>query len=179
MRQPSIVNWNHSVSNCSASGGISWLAACRPSIFASTDWTVFNRSKQPNATSCFRLILMPGSFSPRVSASLSTCSVLLSEQSNYLRTLPLHATQQEIKRNEKESVFAYRLRPTFDFMQELRKYADAVEVLEPQWLRERILTDALSVCRLYGAADGTAASGVTADGESVGMHDRYSEGGRL
>lgn len=102
-----------------------------------------------------------------------------SEQSNYLRTLPLHATQQEIKRNEKESVFAYRLRPTFDFMQELRKYADAVEVLEPQWLRERILTDALSVCRLYGAADGTAASGVIADGESVGMHDRYSEGGRL
>ena len=64
-------------------------------------------------------------------------------------------------------------------MQELRKYADAVEVLEPQWLRERILTDALSVCRLYGAADGTAACGVIADGESVGMHDRYSEGGRL
>lgn len=101
------------------------------------------------------------------------------EQSNYLRTLPLHASQQEIECNNKNSVFEYRLRPTFDFLQELRKYADAVEVLEPQWLRERILTDALSVCRLYGAADGTAASGVTADGESVGMHDRYSEGGRL
>lgn len=101
-----------------------------------------------------------------------------SEQSNYLRTLPLHASQQEIERNETDSLFEYRLRPTFDFLQELRKYADAAEVLEPQWLRDRILTDALAVCRLYGAA-GAAAAVPAASGEAVGEHDRYSEGGRL
>lgn len=102
-----------------------------------------------------------------------------SEQSNYLRTLPLHASQQEIERNETDSLFEYRLRPTFDFLQELRKYADAVEVLEPQWLRERILSDALSVCRLYGAVSEAAVSGTAAGGESAGVRDCCSEDGRL
>lgn len=79
-----------------------------------------------------------------------------SQQSDYLRTLPLHASQQEVERGDDGSVFEYRLRPTFDFLQELRKYADAVEVLEPQWLRGQILGDARSVLRLYGEPSGAA-----------------------
>ena len=60
---------------------------------------------------------------------------VLDSQREYLRTLPLHATQREAETAEDYSVFTFRLRPTFDFQQELRRYGSAVEVLSPRWLR--------------------------------------------
>ncbi len=63
-------------------------------------------------------------------------------QRDYVRTLPLHATQTEIEITEENSVFEYRLRPTIDFQQELLTHAvnaeGWMEVLEPLWLRERM-----------------------------------------
>ncbi|MBQ2489087.1 MAG: WYL domain-containing protein, partial [Bacteroidales bacterium] len=56
-------------------------------------------------------------------------------QANYFRSLPLHASQQELERNETYSLFSYRLKPTFDFRQELLSHGSAVEVLEPLSLR--------------------------------------------
>ncbi len=65
-------------------------------------------------------------------------------QRDYVRTLPLHATQTESEIGEKSSVFEYRLRPTVDFQQELLTHAvnaeGWMEVLEPLWLRERMKT---------------------------------------
>ena len=57
-------------------------------------------------------------------------------QANYLRSLPLHASQQEIERNDDFSIFTLQVRPTFDFQQELLWNGDEVEVLEPLWLRK-------------------------------------------
>ncbi|MBR5643923.1 MAG: WYL domain-containing protein [Salinivirgaceae bacterium] len=57
-------------------------------------------------------------------------------QANYLRSLPLHPSQEEVERHDDYSIFTLRLRPTFDFQQELLRNADALEVLEPQWLRD-------------------------------------------
>lgn len=61
-------------------------------------------------------------------------------QANYLRDLPLMRgdAQQEIERNDEYSIFKLRVRPTFDFQQELLKNRDELEVLEPLWLREEI-----------------------------------------
>ena len=59
-------------------------------------------------------------------------------QANYIRDLKLHDAQEEVEHNDKFSIFTYRLRPEFDFQQELLRHGENVEVLEPQWLREEI-----------------------------------------
>ena len=60
-----------------------------------------------------------------------------SDQACYLRSLTLHQTQKEIKRNDDYSIFEVRLRPTFDFQQELLSMGPSVEVLSPKWFRDR------------------------------------------
>ena len=59
-------------------------------------------------------------------------------QSNYIRNLPLHPSQKEKKRKDDYSIFEYKLKPEFDFEQEIFSNMDTMEVLEPQWLREEI-----------------------------------------
>ena len=59
-------------------------------------------------------------------------------QANYIRDLKLHDTQEEVEHNDDYSIFTYRLRPEYDFQQELLRHGEDVEVLEPQWLREEI-----------------------------------------
>ena len=59
-------------------------------------------------------------------------------QSNYIRNLPLHDSQKETKRTDKYSIFEYHLKPEFDFEQEIFSNMDAMEVLEPLWLREEV-----------------------------------------
>lgn len=54
----------------------------------------------------------------------------------YLRTLPLHASQQEVLTGDGWSDFRYRLRPTYDFRQELLSQAAQIEILSPQSLKE-------------------------------------------
>ena len=59
-------------------------------------------------------------------------------QANYLRSLKLHATQDEIERTDEYSIFSYRLRAEYDFIMELLSKGDDVEVLEPVWLRNEM-----------------------------------------
>ena len=59
-------------------------------------------------------------------------------QANYLRSLTLHQTQKEIKRTDEYSIFTVRLRPTFDFRQEILSQGCDIEVLEPKWFRDEI-----------------------------------------
>ena len=59
-------------------------------------------------------------------------------QANYLRSLKLHESQEEVERNDGHSIFTYYLRPTYDFQQELLWNGEEVEVLEPQWLRNEM-----------------------------------------
>ena len=62
-------------------------------------------------------------------------------QANFLRTLPLHASQTEIERQEQYSIFKYNIVPSFEFKQELRKHGSVLEVLKPQWLRDEFRKD--------------------------------------
>ena len=59
-------------------------------------------------------------------------------QANYLRSLTLHQSQKEVERNDEYSIFTVRLRPTFDFRQEILSQGCDVEVLEPKWFRNEV-----------------------------------------
>ena len=59
-------------------------------------------------------------------------------QANYLRSLTLHQSQKEIERNDEYSIFTIRLRPTYDFRQEILSQGCDIEVLEPKWFRDEV-----------------------------------------
>lgn len=63
---------------------------------------------------------------------------VMDEKVRYLRALPLHASQREIKTEQSYSIFEYSLRPTYDFIQEVLSNASQIEVVAPDWLRERM-----------------------------------------
>lgn len=62
-------------------------------------------------------------------------------QANYLRTLPLHSSQQETDRQEQYSIFKFYLVPSFEFKQALRAHAPNLLVLEPASLREEMINE--------------------------------------
>ena len=55
---------------------------------------------------------------------------------DYLRHLPLHPSQHEIEQHEDCCIFEVRVRPSYDFCQELLSYGEEVEVLSPQYVRD-------------------------------------------
>jgi len=57
----------------------------------------------------------------------------------YLRTLPLHHSQEETEIVEDHSVFSYFISPTFDFKQEILSHGDEIEVLTPDWFRDEMI----------------------------------------
>ena len=72
-----------------------------------------------------------------------------SDQANYMRSLPMHHSQEEIECNDDYSIFSLNLRPTFDFQQEILWNGDSVEVLEPLWLRKEIAGTVKRMGNLY------------------------------
>lgn len=71
------------------------------------------------------------------------------KQAPYLRTLPLHKSQEEIETNEEYSIFRYFIIPSFDFKQELYKYGSDVEVLAPESMRKEFAEDAEKTNNMY------------------------------
>lgn len=59
----------------------------------------------------------------------------------YLRTLPLHHTQRELKSNNDYTEFEYKLALTFDLRQEILSYGPSYVVEEPKWFRDALLKD--------------------------------------
>lgn len=70
------------------------------------------------------------------------CTVLLrayGNHVNYMRSLPLHQSQQEVHTEGGEySDFKYFLAPTYDFIMAILGMGSMVEVLEPATLREEM-----------------------------------------
>ena len=60
------------------------------------------------------------------------------DQAYYLRSLPLHHSQEEIENSDKYSIFRYYVVPTPDFVQEILSHGESVQVLEPLELRDWI-----------------------------------------
>lgn len=70
-------------------------------------------------------------------------------QANYWRGLPLHPSQKETEKSDDYSIFELRVRPTYDFQQEILWNADNVEVLEPKWFRDEIKGAAKRILEHY------------------------------
>jgi len=94
---------------------------------------------------------MPESFDPEIhfqdcygiiqGGDIKTEKVQLrfdSSQANYIRSLPLHNSQQEVETTDEFAIFEYSIKPTFDFIQEILLHRDMVEVLSPESLRSEI-----------------------------------------
>lgn len=71
------------------------------------------------------------------------------KQAPYLRSLPLHKSQEEIETNEEYSIFRYFIIPSYDFKQELYKYGSDVEVLAPESMRNEFAEDAEKTNNMY------------------------------
>lgn len=72
-----------------------------------------------------------------------------SYQTKYLRSLPLHSSQEEIETTPEYSVFRIRVRPTYDFERALLSYGATLEVLKPLSLRERIAKEIREMVNHY------------------------------
>ena len=66
---------------------------------------------------------------------------------HYLRDLPIHHSQKEIKKTEEYTDYELKLRPAEDFIEHLLSLSTWVKVMEPTWLVKEVqqrLKDALS-----------------------------------
>jgi predicted DNA-binding transcriptional regulator YafY len=59
-------------------------------------------------------------------------------QAKYIKSLPLHPSQELIFEDTKEVRFKLFVKPTFDFMMEILSYGPDVEILEPAYVREEL-----------------------------------------
>lgn len=60
------------------------------------------------------------------------------EQAKYLRSLPMHHSQKEVRKEGKSTVFSIFVKPTYDLKQELLTMNTHAEVLAPESLRKEI-----------------------------------------
>lgn len=70
-------------------------------------------------------------------------------QGNYIKTMPLHESQQIIQETPDEMLVKLKLIPTYDFVMELLFYGEFVEVLEPKSLVKEIKTRLEKAVRVY------------------------------
>lgn len=67
----------------------------------------------------------------------------------YVKSLPLHASQEELEHGNDFITFGYYISPTYDFIQEIMSHGDDIEVLTPVWLRDVIKEKAVSMATFY------------------------------
>ena len=68
---------------------------------------------------------------------------------DYLRTLPLHESQQELGGDDNSTFFEYHIKPTFDFYQLALAQGDQMEVLEPESVRSKMHRLLANMMQLY------------------------------
>jgi len=74
---------------------------------------------------------------------------VMNNQAKYFRSLPLHHSQIEVETTPDYSIFEYKLKPTYDFEQEILSHRENVEVLEPVALRDNIKESVMKMAKLY------------------------------
>lgn len=74
---------------------------------------------------------------------------VINKGADFLRTLPLHHSQEEVVHTDEYSEFEYYLAPTFDFLQQLKTFGDELIVLQPQSLREQMQKEVENMLHQY------------------------------
>jgi len=70
-------------------------------------------------------------------------------QGNYIRTMPLHHSQQILEDKNDEMIVRLKLVPTYDFVQEIISHGEFVQVLEPKSLSKEIKSRFEKAIQLY------------------------------
>ncbi len=70
-------------------------------------------------------------------------------QQDYIRSLPLHPTQQEYETGCEGAKFSIFAQPNYDLIQELLRYGEDVTVLSPKWFRDKFRQIANNMCYNY------------------------------
>lgn len=71
------------------------------------------------------------------------------EQMAYIRTLPLHFSQKEVGEEDDCTLVEYYLKPTHDFARALLPYGAKIEVIEPSFLRKRVISMTIDILNNY------------------------------
>ena len=71
------------------------------------------------------------------------------QQCKYLRTLPLHHSQEELSHTDDYTDFQYRLCITDDLVRELVAKGNTIQVLQPEELKQQVLNSALGIINRY------------------------------
>lgn len=67
----------------------------------------------------------------------------------YLRGLPMHHSQEEIRTEDDYSDFVFYIRPTTDFINNILACGSHVKVLSPKWLTDEIVSETKKTLNLY------------------------------
>lgn len=70
-------------------------------------------------------------------------------QGNYIRTLPIHSTQEIIVDNENEFRIQVTVKPSYEFYSTIRSYGEAVKVLKPKSVVEEMRKSLNNTTKLY------------------------------
>ena len=68
---------------------------------------------------------------------------------NFLRSLPLHESQRELRQEDGYTYFSFDVAPTYDFELDLRKFGSQLEVLEPADFREKFHKESKLLNAMY------------------------------
>lgn len=71
------------------------------------------------------------------------------KEGKYINSLPLHHSQKEVLKDDKEWRFEYFLRPTHDFTMEVLRYGADVKVLEPKSFKNTVLKQLQAATKRY------------------------------
>jgi predicted DNA-binding transcriptional regulator YafY len=71
------------------------------------------------------------------------------QQGNYIRTLPLHHSQEILRDDEEEFRIKLYVVPNFELRQKILMLGDSVEVIEPVWFREEVIEEIRKALKQY------------------------------
>lgn len=71
------------------------------------------------------------------------------KSTQFLRLLPLHESQQEVRRLGDKTYFQFHIAPTFDFIQELRTHGTDIRVMAPETLVQLFREEAEKAYQMY------------------------------
>ena len=71
------------------------------------------------------------------------------QQGNYIKSFPLHESQNILEENEEQVLLEITIHPTNDIIMELLKYGSNVKVIEPIWLQKEIKNRISEMTKLY------------------------------
>ena len=71
------------------------------------------------------------------------------QQGKYVKSLKLHRSQLVLKDDENELRIQLLVRPNFELIQNILMHGSLVTVLEPEWLRDKLIRIYKSALRNY------------------------------